>query len=96
MKKTHLILMTAGLIFLAFNSSAKEVNRVFQSKGKVKVNTVSGDLKVIPRDTEEIIVNITYTFNDDEFNFDFEDDDTQLIWGERFLSHNKYSLLDSI
>ncbi len=86
MKKINLFLAIAFLMTYAINASAigGEINKTFSAKEKIKIKTVSGNLKIIKGSTDKIKVNIIYTFNEDDIEFDFDESNDRLYFTESF------------
>ncbi len=86
MKRINQFLVIAFLMTFAISTSANEgeVNKTFPVKGKIKIKTVSGNLKIIKGGADNIKVNIRYTFEDDDIKFKFDESNDNLYFEERF------------
>ncbi len=86
MKRINQILVIAFLMTFSINASASdgEINKTFSAKGKIKINTVSGNLKIIKGSVGKVKVNIKYTFKEDDIKFKFDENNDNLYFTERF------------
>jgi len=90
MKKIKVSLIIASLLmsFSFVSLAQKEVNKTFDAKEILKVSTVSGDCIIKEGTSDKIIVNLKYTYSDDCFEYDFEEEDNFLRIKEDFHGNN--------
>ncbi len=83
------LIIASMLLSLSFASIAqKEVNKTFDAKEILKISTVSGDCIIKKGTTDNIIVNLKYTYSDDCFEYDFKEGDNYLSIKEDFHGRN--------
>jgi len=90
MKKIKISLCLLSFIFaINFTSLAqKEVNKTFTAKEKLKISTVSGGCTIKEGTSNEIKVNLRYTYSDNCFEYKFDEGDNYLRIEEDFHGRN--------
>jgi DUF4097 and DUF4098 domain-containing protein YvlB len=86
--KVSLIIASLLVSFSFMSLAQKEVNKTFEAKEILKISTVSGDCIIKKGVTDNIIINLKYTYSDDCFEYDFKEGENYLSIKEDFHGHN--------
>ncbi|MFQ5751442.1 MAG: DUF4097 domain-containing protein [bacterium] len=83
---TTILLLCFIIQALAYQEG--EINKSFKNVNEIKIKTVSGDCIIKKGDANEVKVVLTYTYDDYDFEPEFEQKDGRLILTERFSSRH--------
>lgn len=70
--------------FAVFVANAQEISKSFSGVKKIKINTSSGDVILTKGSSDEVKVNVTYTYDKDEYEPVFEQSGTTLTLKEDY------------
>jgi DUF4097 and DUF4098 domain-containing protein YvlB len=73
---------------VAFAASGQEISKTFSGITKIKINTSSGDVILSKGSTSDVKVNVTYTYDKDEYTPLFEQSGGTLTLKEDFHKHS--------
>lgn len=83
-----LLLVILSFACLNFVQAQKNVKKIFGAKEKIKISTISGDCKVKTSTTGQIEVQLSYTYSDDCYRYEFEEGADNLSITEKIKGRN--------
>lgn len=85
MKKLNLSLITMALMMMSFGAYAQEtIEKSFTGVKSIRLTTASGNGRIVKGSSNEVKVTVVYTYDDDDYNPEFEQRGDRLYIKEEF------------
>ncbi len=89
-KKANLFAVFCLLVFQANLAFSKEINKTFKGVSEIKIQIVSGDCFIQKSSNNELKVSVSYTFDERDFEADFNQIGKRLNVSENFYGRNNH------
>ncbi len=87
-RRANLFIALCLVLFQVNLSFSKEIEKTFTNVSDIKIQIVSGDCFVEKSSTNEVIVSVNYTYDDDNFEAEFNQIGGKLHISENFYGRN--------